>query len=968
MTTPLGDKDLPHHAERAYFGACAAAIVLSAAAALWPDWLAALVHQRTVLGVHLLAEVFSIAMMVGMASLAWNDVRTHHIKTANIVVFGWTLIAALDTFALYSYQGMPGYSITEGMALPYFYRLTARIVEAVYFLAIALLIGLRGGSRKLWFLAALLIAAALAWLGASGPALPALFYRPAHGATVAGSGVEIAVTALYLLSAMLFFRHWRRRPLLLSLQIAVACVMLGLSAALLTAHYGQFDGANVVAHFVRALAYGFLYEAWHTIGVAHPHQWLEKSQRTIAQQNREMTETLTEMPVEVVLLDKELRYRYANPAHAERTGMSMEQLMQTTWPALVPAEQQAMAHTQLQSALHGQHVQFDLRQEAGGIVLLSLNARAAPRLGADGVIDGVLLTLVDNTEQENTRLMTALSLQEAADLKAALDAHAIVIISDARGIITQVNDRFCDIARYRRSDLIGRDLAITRSGMHPAEFYEHIDATVQGGQVWTGEVCNRARDGTLFWTQTTVVPFATHDGAPVQHITLCTDITERKQAEQQARQMALYDELTGLPNRRLIVDHVQQACATSSRSGKYGAVMLLDLDNFKEVNDTQGHDQGDELLRRVAQRLQDNLRATDTVARLGGDEFIILVNGLNGDMARAGDEALAVGEKVRAALERPFHLDARTVHTSISMGVSLFQGVATAQADILKHADMALYRAKARGRNQISLFDPSLQTEVEYRASLMSDLRGALSNHELQLRYQVIVDREQRPLGYEALLRWRHPTRGWVQPLSFIEPAEQSGLIMPIGTWVLRTACRQLALWASDASMRRLTLSVNISARQFRDAEFVQTVQGILQETGADAHLLCLELTESMFHEELEQSIAKMQRLCALGVRFALDDFGTGYSSLGYLRRMPLDIIKIDKSFVDDILTDPNDAAIAQTILALANTLDLRVVAEGIEEPAQFEWLRARHCDAFQGYHFGKPLSIAQLQAGSQDS
>ncbi|MBZ0225492.1 MAG: EAL domain-containing protein, partial [Comamonas sp.] len=579
-----------------------------------------------------------------------------------------------------------------------------------------------------------------------------------------------------------------------------------------------------------------------------------------------------------------------------------------------------------------------------------------------------LLTLVDNTEQENTRLMTALSLQEAADLKAALDAHAIVIVSDARGIITQVNDRFCNIARYRRSDLIGRNLAITRSGMHPAEFYKHIDATVQGGQVWTGEVCNRARDGTLFWTQTTVVPFATHDGASIQHITLCTDITERKQSEQQARQMALYDELTGLPNRRLIVDHVQQACATSSRSGKYGAVMLLDLDNFKEVNDTQGHDQGDELLRRVAQRLQGNLRTTDTVARLGGDEFIILVNGLNGDVARAGEEALAIGEKVRAALERPFHLHARIVHTSISMGVSLFQGVATAQEDILKHADMALYRAKARGRNQISLFDPSLQTEVEHRASLMSDLRGALSNRELQLHYQVIVDREQQPLGYEALLRWRHPTRGWVQPLSFIEPAEQSGLIMPIGTWVLRTACRQLALWASEAAMRRLTLSVNISARQFRGAEFVQTVQGILQETGADAHLLCLELTESMFHEDMEQSITKMQRLCALGVRFALDDFGTGYSSLGYLRRMPLDIIKIDKSFVDDILTDPNDAAIAQTILALANTLDLRVVAEGIEEPAQFQWLRARHCDAFQGYHFGKPMPITQLLAGSQVS
>ncbi|MBZ0225292.1 MAG: PAS domain-containing protein, partial [Comamonas sp.] len=435
MTTHLGDKDLPNHTERAYLGACAAATALSAATALWPHWPAALVNQRAVLGVHLLAEIFSIAMMVGMASLAWNDVRTHHVRTANIVVFGWTLIAALDTFALYSYQGMPGYSGTEGMALPYFYRLAARIVEVVYFLAIALLVGVRGG-RKPWFLAALLIAAALAWLGTSVPALPALFYHPAHGATMTGSGVEVAVTALYLPSALLFFRHWRRRPLLLSLQIAVACVMLALSAVLLMAHYGQLDGANTVAHVVRALAYGFLYKAWHTIGVAHPHQWLEESQRTIAQQNREMMETLTEMPVEVVLLDRELRYRYANPAHAERTGMSMERLMQTTWPALVPAEQQAMAHAQLQSALHGQHVQFDLRQEAGGIVLLSLNVRAAPRLGADGAIDGVLLTLVDNTEQENTRLMTALSLQEAADLKAALDAHAIVIVSDARGIIT----------------------------------------------------------------------------------------------------------------------------------------------------------------------------------------------------------------------------------------------------------------------------------------------------------------------------------------------------------------------------------------------------------------------------------------------------------------------------------------------------------------------------------------------------
>ena len=964
--THAGDKHLHKPAELTYLGVCAASIVLSAAAAAWPDGAASLADQRTVLGVHLLAEIFSIAMMLGMASLAWNDVRARHLKTANIVLFAWVLIAALDTLALYCYAGMPGYSAAEGMALPFFYRLAARSVEVVYLLIIALLLGLPGHIR-LWFVGALAIAAAAAWLGVDEPALPALFYDDAaHGATAPGKAVQVLITALYLVSALVFFRHWRHRPLLLSLQIAVGCTMLALSAALLIPHYGQSGGANMLAYALRALAYGFLYQAWHTIGVAHPHQWLEESQRTIAQKNREITETLTEMPVEVVLLDGEFRYRYANPAHAERTGRSMAQLMQTSWLALVPPEQQEMARTQLQRVLHGQHQQFDLRQEAGGIVLLSLNARAAPRLGPDGRIDGVLLTLVDNTEQENTRLMTALSLQEAADLKAALDAHAIVAITNAQGVMTQVNDKFCEISKYRRDELIGQTYACIRSGMHPPGFDGEIDRTVQAGHVWTGEICNRAKDGSLFWTQTTIVPFASRDSAPLQYITLRTDITERKHSEQQARQMALYDELTGLPNRRLIIDHVQQACTSSARSGKYGAVMLLDLDNFKEVNDTQGHDQGDELLRRVAQRLQGHLRTTDTVARLGGDEFVILVNGLNSDMARADEEALAIGEKVRAALERPFNLNARLVHTSASVGVSIFQGLDTPQEDILKHADMALYKAKARGRNQISLFDPSLQTEVEHRASLMSDLRVALANHELQLHYQVIVDRNQQPIGYEALLRWRHPTRGNVPPLSFIEPAEQSGLILPIGNWVLRTACQQLALWAQDAAMQRRTLSVNISARQFRDAEFVETVRSTLHETGASPHLLCLELTESMIHEEMEQSIAKMQQLCALGVRFALDDFGTGYSSLGYLRRMPLDIIKIDKSFVDDILTDVNDAAIAQTILALASTLDLRVVAEGIEEFAQFEWLRARHCDAFQGYHFGKPAPAALPLPGSQ--
>ncbi|WP_186764614.1 bifunctional diguanylate cyclase/phosphodiesterase [Comamonas flocculans] len=953
--------------ELRYLGGCAAAAAVCVLAALFPQWSEAWLEQRSALGVHLFTEVFSLAMMLGMAALAWNDIRQNHGHTANVVLFGWVLIAALDTMSLFSFEGMPGYSPAQGMTLTFFYHTLARTIEAVYLFYLALLLGF-AGRRLLWLAAALVLAGALGLLGLGAPALPLLLYTPQMGAgmSATGLGLQLAGIALCLVSAVLFLRHWRQRPLLLSLQIAAACFVLALSRALFIGHFGTLDGADIAAWLLRASAYALLYGAWHQIGVAHPHQQLLQSQRTIARQTREILTAMAEMPVEVVLLDPALNYHYANPAHTRRTGMHRKELAGTSWLGQVPYEQRDLVLAHLRSALRGQHVHFDLREEAGGVVLLSLDARAAPRLAADGSVEGVLLTLVDNTEQENTRLMTRLSLQEAADLKAALDAHAIVAVSNAEGTITQVNDKFCEISGYRRDELIGHTYARIRSGMHPPSFDKEISQAVEAGQVWTGEICNRARDGSLFWTQTTIVPFTRSDGAPQQYITLRTDITERKASEQQAREMALYDELTGLPNRRLIVDHVQQACTSSSRSGSHSAVMLLDLDNFKEVNDTQGHDQGDELLRCVARRLQRNLRTVDMVARLGGDEFVILVNGLSSERHGAGEEALAIGEKVRAALERAFNLGARVVHTSASMGLSLFQGTGTTQDDILKRADMALYRAKARGRNQICLFDPSMQTEVEHRASLMSDLRMALSQGELQLHYQVIVDRNRQPIGYEALLRWQHPLRGEVPPLAFIEQAEQSGLILPIGTWVLQTACRQLAEWALEPAMRRRTVSVNISARQLRDPDFVGVVRSILDETGASAHLLCLELTESMFHEDMEQSIAKMQQLCARGVRFALDDFGTGYSSLGYLRRMPLDIIKIDKSFVDDILTDPNDAAIAQTIMALAGTLELRVIAEGIEAPEQFEWLRSRHCDGFQGYHFGRPVPAQDLQDAAQ--
>ncbi|MEB2348083.1 MAG: EAL domain-containing protein [Comamonadaceae bacterium] len=954
---------MPSQIQAKYLTLCATAVVLAGAAALWPVITVRAVPPGVLPYIHLVAEMFAIAVSFMVVSIAWHNRHQKYAATVNLLVFGFTLVALLDLLHLLHYRGLPGNLAGAGVGQSLFFQQAARAVEAMMLLGLALLTNTQGGTvtggnKRYWLLGALACAAVLLLIGVSAPGVPGLFYREGRGATALGMATQSLIGGINLLCALVLLQHWRTWHWVASLQIATVCFLLSVAQFTLIGNLGTLDSTDVVAHLLKAAAYALIYRLFYDQGVLHPQQRLEQSRQALARTNHDMTSIFEEMPCELVQLDTRLHYRYANPLHTRRMGCALEELVGTPWLTRLAPRQREIAQAQLEAALRGRHTEFDLREGDASAITSSFTVRASPQRGYDGMPEGVLITLIDTTEQESTRLMTAASLHEASELQAALDAHAIVSITDANGVITRVNDKFCAVSQYRRSELIGQTHDLIRSGMHTRDYFESINTALAAGKVWSGEMCSRARDGSLFWTYTTIVPFASQGGATAQHITIRTDITQRKQAEQQAQQLALYDALTGLPNRRLIESHIRQACSASARSGKFSAVMLLDLDNFKEINDTQGHDQGDELLRHVAERLRANLRASDTIARLGGDEFVVLVNELSTEPSRAGEEALAIAEKIRSALESTFNLNGRSAHTSLSIGISLFQGTDALHEEILKHADMALYRAKARGRNQVSLFDPALRVEVEHNASLMADLRVALERGEMHLHYQVIVDRDQRPLGYEALLRWVHPTRGSVPPLSYIDKAEQSGLIIALGTWVLRTACAELARWAQDPAMAHHILTVNISARQFRAPDFTAIVEAALTDTGADPHRLCLELTEGMFHADVTQSIARMRQISALGVRFALDDFGTGYSSLGYLRRMPLDMIKVDKSFVDDVLTDPNAAAIAQTILGLADTLELRVVAEGIEQQAQFEWFKARHCDAFQGYLFGRPAPL----------
>jgi diguanylate cyclase (GGDEF)-like protein/PAS domain S-box-containing protein len=476
------------------------------------------------------------------------------------------------------------------------------------------------------------------------------------------------------------------------------------------------------------------------------------------------------------------------------------------------------------------------------------------------------------------------------------------------------------------------------------------------------EMQRKAPDGSLVWVSISGEPIFDSDGGFSGYRGVARNITQQKHAESEIQRLAFFDELTRLPNRRLLLERMERAAAVCERSSEHGALLFLDLDNFKQINDTLGHEWGDELLRQAAQRLEGCVRATDTVARLGGDEFVVVLQGLNCVQHIAANEAETVAQKILIRLHQPYVLVGNEVHCTSSIGIALFHDARTPMLELLQRADMAMYQAKAKGRNALCFYAPAMQAIAAARSSLEADLRQGLQRGEFLLHYQPVVDAGGQVLGAEALVRWTHPQRGMVLPGDFIGLAESTGLIIALGQRVLELACEQLVCWSDNVVRKNWTLSVNVSAREFRHPGYVSQVLDTLRQTGADPGLLRLELTESLLLQDVEDSIAKMQVLRNQGVGFSLDDFGTGYSSLSYLKRLPLDQLKIDQGFVRDVLTDPNDAAIACTVIALAHSLGLEVVAEGVETQGQRKFLLRNGCQRFQGYLFGRPVPSQELE------
>jgi diguanylate cyclase (GGDEF)-like protein/PAS domain S-box-containing protein len=491
--------------------------------------------------------------------------------------------------------------------------------------------------------------------------------------------------------------------------------------------------------------------------------------------------------------------------------------------------------------------------------------------------------------------------------------------------------------------------------------HEATRSVLEHGE-WSGEITERRKDGSTVTIEANWTLVRDDEGQPQSILAIKTDITERKAAEHEIQRLAFYDPLTRLPNRLLLLERLEHAMAIGAHSGKMGALLFIDLDNFKILNDTLGHDKGDLLLQQVAVRLATCVRDSDTVARLGGDEFVVLLEDLSEHPQEAFAQTKAIGEKILDCVNQPYQLAHHERHTTPSIGATLFSGQSRSVDDLLKRADLAMYQAKAAGRNAMRFFDPQMQAAAASRAALEADLRQALQQHEFLLCYQPQLDDKNRVVGAEALVRWQSPRRGTVSPAEFIPLTEETGLILPLGQWVLETACAQLTAWGASPATAGLVMSVNVSARQFRDPDFVKRVLAVLSDTGANPRLLKLELTESMLVDNVEDTIAKMTVLKAEGVGFSLDDFGTGYSSLSYLKRLPLDQLKIDQSFVKHVLSDPDDAAIVSAIITLGRNLGLAVIAEGVETEGQRDFLARHGCHAYQGYLFSRPLAAADLE------
>lgn len=687
-------------------------------------------------------------------------------------------------------------------------------------------------------------------------------------------------------------------------------------------------------------------EAWRALHASEALHRSEQKYRLIFEQ---LQDVYCEMLLDGTIV--EISPSVATVLHYRRD----ELLYSNFWKLCNRPEHRGRLLERLQRQGKVSDYEVSLRNRGGQTVICSITARfGSEPVGTPSRICGTLRDISDRKQAEN-----ALRASEVRHRTVLNTMREGLITLDEAGLVQSCNPAAEQIFQYHAADLVGQPFTGLLSRPEQPDDRRLLEQCLANRQAH--EMEGRQQNGKVFPLELSAAEMRL--GEQRLFNVLVRDITERKQAEVQIERQAYYDALTQLPNRTLLLDRLQQALARTRRHGQQGAVLFLDLDRFKNINDSLGHSVGDSLLQEVATRLSGSLRQEDTAARLGGDEFVVLLNELGSDAETTARHAQGVADKLRELLSRPYLIAGYELYVTPSIGIALFQTGSEPVDDILKHADAAMYQSKADGRNTSRFYLPAMQAAADERLALEKDLRVALSREELSLYFQPQLDADGRVIGAEALLRWQHPQRGMVPPTTFIPVAEETGLIHPLGEWVLWRACLYLKEWGDAGFTETFRyLAVNVSPWQFRQIDFVAQVERILQQTGAKPGRLALELTEGVVIDNVADTIVKMQALQRLGVHFSMDDFGTGYSSLTYLKQLPLDVLKIDKSFVRDVATDPNDAAIVATIIAMASHLGLAVIAEGVETDTELDFLYQHGCRAYQGYYFSRPLPAVAFQ------
>lgn len=645
------------------------------------------------------------------------------------------------------------------------------------------------------------------------------------------------------------------------------------------------------------------------------------------------------------------QFIYVNPITIKLTGYSIDELRQRKIADLIDeeCEDELEQYLALSRTAHFSRREWVLRHKSGLKIQVELTTGHLPGRRTIFMVRDLTEQLKNESERFN--------LYQAVE-----QSPGYIVITSASAEIEYVNAAFLKKTGYTRKEVLGQNPRMIKSGKTPPEIYLDLWRTIENGQDWQGEISNLSKSGEEFVQLMRISPIRATDGKICNYIAIGEDITEHKKDEARIYELAYFDQLTGLPNRTLLLDRLNQVIASSERSAAYGALLFIDLDHFKNINDTLGHQKGDLILQQVAQCLKLRMREGDTVARFGGDEFVVLLTGLGTEDALAASNAKTAALKILDSLNQTFRLGETIHHNTASIGVTLFNGRCSSTTELLKQADLAMYKSKKAGRNTIRFFDPSMESSMKLQATLVEDLRTAIRDQQFVLHYQGQFTGDSHLTGAEVLVRWQHPVKGLLSPALFIPFAEESGQILAIGNWVLEKACDQLALWAKDARYEHLTLAVNVSALQFRQMDFIDTVLSAIDRSRANPRRLKLELTESMLIENVDDIIHKMLTLKLIGIGFSLDDFGTGYSSLSFLKRLPLDQLKIDQSFIRDVHSDPNGAAIASTIVALGKSLGLHVIAEGVETNEEREFLHSAGCHCFQGYLFSRPLALREFE------